>query len=175
MDSTWKTLSSRTVYNSDWIHLREDEVIQPNGQKSMFGVIEGKAYVMMIPKVGSDFYLIEQYRYPTKQPSIEFPAGGTKTGEKIEETIERELEEETGLIPHKVKKIGQLYVACSFSNVMFHVYVVEDFTPAPSSYEAEEGKIKLMKVSKEQIEEMIHEGRITDSQTLAAFQLYLQQ
>lgn len=174
MNNQWKTLSSKKIYENEWLRLREDSVIQPNGDESIFGVVESKKFVMMIPKIGTDFYLIEQYRYPIQQLSLEFPAGGIKMGESIESTIERELVEETGLKPSKVTSIGQLYVASSFSNVVYSVYIVEDFSQHAKTPEASEGKINLIKANKEQIKEYIRIGRINDSQTLAAFQLYQQ-
>lgn len=174
MDNPWKTLSSKKIYENGWISLREDSVIQPNGEKSVFSVVESKKYVMMIPIIDSEFYLIEQYRYPIQQMSLEFPAGGIKSGETIETTINRELVEEAGLQPNKITKIGELYVANSFSNITYSVYIVEDFTTHSISPEASEGKIKLIKVTETRIKEFIKLGKISDSQTLAAFQLYQQ-
>lgn len=60
MNNQWKTLSSKKIYENEWLRLREDSVIQPNGDESIFGVVESKKFVMMIPKIGTDFYLIEQ-------------------------------------------------------------------------------------------------------------------
>ena len=175
MKNPWKTLSSRKIYKSRWISVREDAVIQPNGEKSMFGVIESKKFVMMIPKIGADFYLINQYRYPIQQFSLEFPAGAIKANEAEKTAVIRELIEETGLKPNKITKIGKLYVACSFSDTTYSIYAVEDFIQCHTAPEASEGKIELQKVSKKQLNELIQMGKVGDSQTLAAFQLYQQQ
>jgi mutator protein MutT len=174
MNTKWQTLASKRVYGNNWIKLREDEVTQPNGERSIFAVVEGKSFVMMIPKIGEEYYLIEQYRYPTGENSLEFPAGGIKEGETPEDAVKREMEEETGLTPSSIKKLGKLYVTSSFSNIVYYVYFVENFTQTVQQPEAAEGTIKIMKATLPQIKEFVAKGTITDSQTLAALQIYLQ-
>jgi hypothetical protein len=35
----WRTLSSREVYENNWIRLREDSVTRPDGEPGIYGVV----------------------------------------------------------------------------------------------------------------------------------------
>ena len=36
----WTTLSSRETYSNPWIRVREDQVLNPNGGRGIYGVVE---------------------------------------------------------------------------------------------------------------------------------------
>ena len=38
----WTTLSRRLVYENPWIRVREDQVLRPDGQPGIYGVVEFK-------------------------------------------------------------------------------------------------------------------------------------
>lgn len=59
----------------------------PDGSKGVYGVVEGWDFVEVIPMVGDAFCLIEQYRYPVKKRSLEFPAGAIEAGESLEDAV----------------------------------------------------------------------------------------
>ncbi|HNQ16670.1 MAG TPA: hypothetical protein PKJ26_00370 [Candidatus Woesebacteria bacterium] len=56
--SLWKTLSSKKIYENDWISLRHDEFQTPNGKKGIYGVVGGKDFSLVIPKMGDDYFLL---------------------------------------------------------------------------------------------------------------------
>ncbi|MFM7028333.1 MAG: NUDIX hydrolase [Chakrabartia sp.] len=56
--------------------------------------------------------LVEQYRVPLGAPCLELPAGlvgDERAGEAVEAAAARELEEETGYRPTRVRMIGEFY------------------------------------------------------------------
>ena len=91
-NTPWKTLSSKYVYENPWLKVRHDEVMKPDGTKGIYGVIEGRNYNMIIPKIGNQFFLVEQFRYTTSRMSIEFPGGAIEPNETIDAAAARELE-----------------------------------------------------------------------------------
>ena len=105
----WKTLSSKYVYENPWLKVRHDEVMKPDGTKGIYGVIEGRNYNMIIPKIGNQFFLVEQFRYTTSRMSIEFPGGAIEPNETIDAAAARELHEETGLLGGRLTHLGFLH------------------------------------------------------------------
>ena len=50
----WKTLSSRLVYENPWTRLREDVAEMPNGKTTIYGVVECKPCVGVLPFIDAD-------------------------------------------------------------------------------------------------------------------------
>lgn len=173
--SAWKKLSSRTAYKNPWIRIREDQVIQPNGEKSIYGLLEGKEYVMVIPRLTPNtFCMIEQYRYPIKQLSLEFPAGGLKKDETVMDALKRELQEEAQLYANKLTRLGRLDIGNNFTDMHFYVYLADEVSMAPKKpHDPSEGKISIRTLSLAEIKKSIKDGIIRDGQTIAAFGLLL--
>ena len=65
----WNTLSSNIVYKNDWISVREDKVIRPDGKPGIYGVVETKI------ATGK-----EKKEAPTKAESAVTPVSQTVTG-----------------------------------------------------------------------------------------------
>src|SRR5690349_3930080 len=61
----WKTKESRTVYKNPWISVREDQVVRPDGQDGIYGVVEFKNWAIGIVPVteNGDTFLVGQHRY----------------------------------------------------------------------------------------------------------------
>ena len=42
----WRTLSSRPIYSNPWIKVREDQVIRPDGNPGIYGVVEMQSWAI---------------------------------------------------------------------------------------------------------------------------------
>src|SRR5439155_7079061 len=95
----WQVLGSRQVYENAWIRVREDDVIRPDGQPGIYGVVEFQGLAVAIIALTEDeqVYLVGQYRYPTDTYSWEVVEGTSEAGEEPLAAAKRELSEETGL------------------------------------------------------------------------------
>src|SRR5215207_4359482 len=94
----WTVLDSAVLYSNPWISVREDRVIQPDGEEGAFGVVEMKPGVSVLP-VDDDgtVYLVRVYRYTLDRDSLEVLAGGMEADEDPAEAARRELREEAGI------------------------------------------------------------------------------
>ena len=62
---TWKTLSSKLVYENPWTKVFHEEVIRPNGEKGIYGVLEQTDGVYVVP-LGSrgEIFMIYLENFP---------------------------------------------------------------------------------------------------------------
>ena len=127
MKNPWKKLSSRQIYKNEWIRLREDEVITPTGSKGIYGVVETKPAIGIVPLTDDlHTYLVGQYRYTLDEYSWEIPEGGGKEGENTLAGAKRELLEETGLTAKRWTFLDTFYTSNSVTNEVAYVYLAEE-------------------------------------------------
>ena len=80
----WRTLSSRVVYRSPWLALREDKVIRPDGAEGTYGVVEIPFLCGVVAISGDNqIALVSQWRYVHKKLSLEIPTGGAQLRAKL--------------------------------------------------------------------------------------------
>jgi 8-oxo-dGTP pyrophosphatase MutT (NUDIX family) len=168
-----RTLSSREVYRNAWLRLREDQVERSNGAKGIYGVVDKEDCAIIVPIQGDTIYLIEQFRYTVQQRCLELPQGGWEAaGVDPEELARGELREETGLVAASMTHLGTLWIAYGFVHQREHVYLATGLTHATTDPDPEEHDLVLRAVSIAEFEEMILNGTIRDSCTVAAWGLY---
>lgn len=169
---SWKKLSSQIKYKNPWLQIREDTVIQPDGKEGIYGVIEKKDFVVVIPYIKDQFYLVRQYRYPVQAYSWEFPQGHCEPNEIPEVGAKRELEEETGLIAKTLQPLGNLWIGPAYHIDSFHVFLAEVSLGGKQKLEGSESDLVMKSFSMEQIKQMVKNGEIKDSPTVSALGLY---
>ena len=166
-------VGSREVYRNNWLTLREDQIQRPDGTPGIYSVIEKPTYALVIAQDDDRFHLVEQFRYPLGMRRWEFPQG-TAPGHEESDPIElahRELREETGLRADSMEFLGMLDVAPGMSSQRGRVFLATGLTEGEHDREHEEQDMHSEWFTREQVERMIREGVITDSQSLAAWAL----
>jgi 8-oxo-dGTP pyrophosphatase MutT (NUDIX family) len=172
-----RTLSTREVYRNRWLRLREDEIERSNGARGIYGVVEKDDCAIIVPIEGDTIYLIEQFRYTIQERALEraleLPQGGWETADVDPEELARgELREETGLAAAKMTFLGTLWIAYGFAQQKMHVFVATGLTAAGTDPDAEEHDLVPRTVSVAEFEQMLLDGTIRDSCTVAAWGLY---
>lgn len=84
------------------IDVRIDKVKLPNGKEASREVVEHPGGVTIIPVMGNEVILVEQFRKPANKCLLELPAGKLEEGETPAFCAERELIEEIGFKPGKL-------------------------------------------------------------------------
>ena len=169
----WKKLSSRTVWENDWMRVHEDEVINPGGGKNLYGHVHFKNQAVAIVPLDEDgnTWLVGQDRYTLGAWSWELPMGGAPLGEAPLDAAQRELREETGLTAADWTEVMRLHTSNSITDESGIVYIARDLTEGDTAFEESED-LEIRKLPLSEAVMMVKHGEITDAITVAAL-LYI--
>jgi 8-oxo-dGTP pyrophosphatase MutT (NUDIX family) len=164
----WVTLSSKTVYENNWIRVNHEEVITPGGTDGIYGVVHFKSHAVGAIPIDDDgnTWLVKQTRYTLKQSSWEIPEGGSPLSEDILETAKRELEEECGLKARHWEKLIEIHTSNSVTDEAGTVFVAKDLYSGQQNLEATED-IEVIKLPLAKAIQMVLNGEISDSLSIA--------
>ncbi len=160
----WKRLSSDNIYSNPWVKFYHDEVLDPSGRESIYGVVEfeNSAIGVVALDEHGDIYLVGQHRYPLDIYFWEIPEGGCPSGEKQIDAAKRELKEETGLEAKNWVDLGPVALSNSVSNETGRLYLARDLILGPAAPDPTE-KLAVKKISFEKAYNMAMTGEIWDS------------
>jgi ADP-ribose pyrophosphatase len=172
-----KTISSREVYRNHWMSVREDVIERDNGQRGLYGVIDKAPACIVVPlehtPQGSFVWLVRQYRYTAGDTFFELPQGGWETEDvDIEELAHGELREETGLRAKRMVPLAKLWIAYGAMRQLHHVFLAEGLSEGATDRDPEEHDMTVHRVSVDEFESMLLDGRIMDNCTAAAWGVY---
>ncbi len=164
MKSPWQTLSTKVVYDNNWIKVTHRDVINPGGNLGIYGVVEFKNLAIGIVPIDDDGYtwLVRQYRYTLDQYTWEIPEGGCPVGETPLSAAQRELQEETGLAAKKWTKIAEFHTSNSVTDEYGEIFLAEKLTMGAQNLEDSED-ITVKRLPLKEAHQMVLDGEITDS------------
>lgn len=168
-----KTLSSRVVYRNPWLSLREDRIEHADGSPGLYSVIDKPDFALVIPWEDGGFHLVEQYRYPVRARSWEFPSGAFPEGVtgSPEELAAAELAEETGFTAGRLERLGRLHCANAMTGEGCHVFLATELTPGAPNREHTEQDMRRQWFPESEVEAMLRTGVLTDGPSMAAYLL----
>ncbi len=172
-----KTISSREVYRNAWTRVREDIIERSGGKRGLYGVVDKDPATIILPlertEAGDFIWLVRQYRYTVRGTYLELPQGGWEQAEVDPEEMARgELREETGLQAERMTLLGKLWIGYGVMNQLHHTYLAEGLTQGPHDRDPEEDDMTVHRVTVQEFESMLLDGRIMDNCTVAAWGLY---
>jgi len=169
-----KTLSSRRIYQGRAVRLRVDTVKLSGGRQTTREVVEHDDCVAIVALDDKDnVLLVKQFRKPVEKELLEIPAGGIDPGETPEDSVRREMREETGFLPRKVQKLGGFYSSPGFCTEYLYLYLATDLVHSPLQAEDSEN-ISLVRQPLEQIPDLIASGAIVDAKSIAGLLTFLE-
>jgi 8-oxo-dGTP pyrophosphatase MutT (NUDIX family) len=170
-------VSSRVVYQNAWMTVREDEIIRADGSAGIYGVIDKPPSALVLPFEDDGFWLVEQYRYTVGGRYWEFPQGTLpdRADGDPDEVARHELAQETGLRAGRVERLGRFFHAYGMSNQACNVFLATDLEqdPGAAAPDPEEFDLVAKWFPRPEVESMLHDGRIVDLATIAAYGLLL--
>lgn len=167
-ETSWKTVSTKPIYQNRWLSLREDLVELPNGRTTIYGVVTCGECVGVLPFPAPDtVLLVRQYRYVARRPTWEMPTGGVHAGESIEQAAQRELGEEIGYRVGRLTHVSTYHTSKSVMDETAHLFLGEEMEKLALPPDETEF-IEIRPFPFREVLAMVLSGEIVDSMTIIA-------
>ena len=164
----WRTLSTREAYANRWIRLREDVAEMPDGRTTLYGVVECKPAVGVLPFLDArTVVLVGQYRYVARAFAWEMPTGAVRPGESEENAVQRELAEEAGYEAARLTKVCTFHSSKSVMDETAHIYLAEGLRPVAGEGDDTEF-IEVRAFPFAEVVRMVEASEIRDAMTVVA-------
>ena len=159
-------ISTEVVYKGDFLDVRRDKVLLPNGKTGTREWVNHPGAVVIIPILpNGEIALIKQFRYAAGSEFIELPAGKLDEGEDPKACAFRELEEEIGYRAGKMQFIANIHPAIGFANEIMSIYLAEDLKKTNYNRDKDEF-IELIPTNMEEALNLVWENKITDVKSI---------
>lgn len=167
-------INRELMYKGTILDVYKDTMRFANGKTEEWDLVSHRMGAAAILPVLPDgrILMVRQYRNALERETLEIPAGARDA--KTEDTrlcAVRELEEETGYRSNKVSYLLSLRTTVAFCDEFIDVYLAEDLVSGERHLdEAESIDVEAYELC--ELCDMIYEGRIQDSKTVAAIMAY---
>ncbi len=145
----------------------EDYILMPDGTEGIYTIIDFPDFACVLPVFGDKFVLIRNYRYPIDEFVLEVPAGLIDEGEPPEETVRRELEEETGYRLKNIRKLCTYQPIASLNTQTAHIFMGDaEEGGAKKRDPLEDMETVLLPI--DEVYRMLDKGELTHPHTMLA-------
>jgi len=166
----WKTVSSQVVYESPWIRVKRDKVLNQKGQPLVYSYMELQnpaAFIVACNETG-EILLQKVYRYTLKERIWEIPAGFMEKNEEPLAAAKRELTEECGLESTDWHNLGRIYQITGTGNAPIEIFLAKNVHGSGKPTDENEDITSRCFINIQKIERMIASGELKDSPVIAA-------
>lgn len=173
-DRSWPVARSETIYDSAYISLRSDTIVDSTGDEHVRAVVTPNNAVAVVALDADDrVLLVEQYRHPTGRRLLELPAGTLDVeGEGPGDAAKRELAEEADVVAASWTPLMELTMTPGHSTERIQVFVATGLSAVAdadrTTREAEEADMTQWWMPFGDAVDAALRGRISDAKTVAA-------
>ena len=161
-----KILSETQVWRGHIFNVSELEVELPNGHRAGRDVVRhhGAAGVVALTHTGK-IVLVRQYRTAIDRVTVEIPAGKLDPGEDPLDCARRELKEETGFVPGKIRYLTTIATSVGFCDEVIHLYLATDLT-LEGAHPDDDEFVNVELVPLSELIDAVLDGKIEDAKTV---------
>lgn len=167
----WPTIGTRAIGDFRIVKLREDRCVSPRtGAVHDLIVLEAPDWVNVVAlTAGQGAVMIRQYRFGTREVTLEIAGGVVDPGEDPAEAAVRELREETGYVSSKWTDLGSIAPNPAIQTNRCHTFLAEDCTLAGEADLQDGEDIDVEVVALDDVKRRIADGRVSHALVLVAF------
>ena len=128
-----RQLASQWLTHSRLFHVEELQLEFSNGEQRTYERLNPghNRAVMIVPILGEDtLLLIREYGAGLGRYYLSFPKGAQDAGETLEQTAQRELQEEAGYAAGSLEKLTELSLSPSYMGNRMHIVLARDLYPS---------------------------------------------
>ena len=126
----WNEEGRKKVFDCRIFSIRESYCRSPENELRTYTVIDAADWVIVVPVLdtpqGKEFVMVRQWRHGSYSLSLEFPGGVSEPGEDPIDAAAREMLEETGYKPGRIRKIGEFSSNPAIMSNRTHFFLAED-------------------------------------------------
>ncbi|MBD2439323.1 NUDIX hydrolase [Nostoc sp. FACHB-110] len=164
-------LKQRLFHKGRKFNFEVNRLRLPNKSEGEWECIRHPGGALAVPVTAEGkLVLVRQYRFAVQGRILEFPAGTLERNEDPQETVKREIQEETGYSAQKWRKLGEFFLAPGYSDEIIYAFLAQDLekleTP-PAQDEDEDIETVLM--TPEELEKAILAGEPIDAKSITSF------
>jgi 8-oxo-dGTP pyrophosphatase MutT (NUDIX family) len=170
-ENPWARLARRVAYENPWITVWHDDVIRPDGQPGIYGVVHYRNLAVGVVALDEEdrILLVGQYRYPLDLYSWELPEGGAPAGEGALAAAKRELLEETGCTAAHWEEVLRAHLSNSVSDEAAVLFLAHGLAQGEAVPEGTE-RLQVRRVHFAEALGMVQRGEITDAMSVMGIQ-----
>ena len=165
-----KQNKKKKVYDGKNISVNVFDVSIKN-RKFQREIIEQKNASAVLAFEGNKVILVKQHRFPHGY-ILEIPAGTLNKNESPRSCAIRELIEETGYKPKKLKHLIDYYPSVGYNTQFIHCYVTQEIEKISAIKLEMDEFFTIVKIDFKKLLKMIVSGKIVDSKTICAALTY---
>ncbi len=167
-ESPWRTVGSHEVYRNPWLTITEYDVLRPDGERGIYGVVDPGPNVTIVALENDEtIWLIREFSYPLQRARWILPTGRVEPGEDPLRAAQRELAEEIGLQAAIWQKLGAFPLSGGISSQISHAYLARELHRGASAPEGTE-QIEPRQMSLRQAYTACLGGTISDAPVVLA-------
>ena len=168
-NNPWETKSRKEIYENRWIHVVENQVINPAGGEGIYGVVHYKNIAVAVIPLDEhgNTYLVGQYRYPLDSYEWEIPMGGGNKKNNPLDSAKRELLEETGIKANHWENILETQVSNSVSDEISVTFLARGLDYQEAIPEETED-LQIKKLPLKEAVKLVIAGEIKDAISVAS-------
>jgi len=171
MRQSWKYLHSKIIQSCRVFSIKSERYRSSHsGQEHDFYVIDSIDWVNIIPLTSDEkVILVKQFRFGTKDFSLEIPGGMLDDGEPPAQAARRELLEETGYTGDEPILLGMVHPNPAIHTNRCYSYLIRNvtFSNPPQQDSTEDIEVQIVPLA--EIPRLIRDGQITHALVIAAF------
>ncbi|MBE0697781.1 MAG: NUDIX hydrolase [Anaerolineaceae bacterium] len=164
----FQALAEEIVYRGKVFNLAKLRFRLSNGKELTYDLVQHRGAVVVIPiDAEGNILFVRQFRIGAEQALLELPAGLLEEDELPEDCASREAQEETGMAPGKLEKLGEFFMTPGYSTEKIQVFLATQLYKSSLPTDEDEF-IEQVSIPAKDAYQMARDGKLLDGKTLAA-------